>query len=46
MPADFAKVGGVWETKSNKSVQIKEEFEKFCDLITYEIVNYDVILIL
>ena len=42
IPADFAKVGGVWETKSNKSVQIKEEFAKFCDLITYEIVNYDV----
>ena len=41
-PAEFAKVGGVWETKSNKSIQIKNEFNKFCDLISYEIVSYDV----
>jgi hypothetical protein len=43
-PPDFAKVGGVWETKSNRSIQIKEEFVKFCDLIPYEIVSYEVIL--
>jgi hypothetical protein len=42
-PPDFAKVGGVWETKSNRSIQIKEEFVKFCDLIPYEIVSYEVI---
>ena len=41
-PPDFAKVGGVWETKSNRSVQIKEEFVKFCDLIPYEIVSYEI----
>jgi hypothetical protein len=40
-PADFTKVGGVWETKSSQSEQIKKEFTKFCDLIPYEIVNYD-----
>lgn len=40
-PAEFTKVGGVWETKSNKSIQIKQEFTKFCDLITYEIVTFE-----
>lgn len=40
-PADFCKVGGVWETKSSQSVQIEQEFAKFCDLIPYEIVNYE-----
>lgn len=41
-PPDFTKIGGVWETKSNRSIQIKEEFVKFCDLIPYEIVSYDI----
>ena len=34
-------MGGVWETKSSQSVQIEQEFAKFCDLIPYEIVNYE-----
>ena len=41
-PPEFAQVGGVWETKSNKSTQVKEEFSKFCDLIPYEIVTFEV----
>ncbi|CAF0899614.1 unnamed protein product [Brachionus calyciflorus] len=39
---DFVKVGGVWETKSNRAIQIREEFSKFCDLIPYEIVTFEV----
>lgn len=41
-PPDFAKVGGVWETKSKRSTQIKEDFTKFCDLMPYEIVDYEI----
>lgn len=41
-PPDFARVGGVWETKSNTSTQLREEFCKFCDLIPDEIVNIEV----
>lgn len=30
------------ETKANRSSQIKEEFVKYCDLIPYEIVTFEV----
>ncbi len=45
-PEDFLKVGGVWETNSKPSVQIREEFTKFCDLIPYEIITYEVIKVI
>ena len=38
---NHSKVGGVWEQRCELSVQIKSEFGKFCELLTYEIVTVE-----